>query len=997
MGVRGVLCLLVASATAHAAVPHVGPRIAADTLTAMPAANLTKPLRSTVTMTVQTVPPLAWSKFAQTGSWQAGWDPATGVPRRIWGSGIPAPGAMTNPAIAEQVARQVLAANIALLAPGSAPSDFVLVSNSSDGDIRSVGFVQTAGGLNVVGGQVSFRFKHDRLFVIGSEALPNVTVATARIRMAAALLHDTAAASLRSVLQLPNAPVSAAGADVVLPLVADDAVIGYRVVSPLTIDGGVDGRYQAYIDPSSAGVIAVQQLNEYATATLLYHGIDRYPSKGRVDYPAWRAQVMVNGAPATTTEAGALVVPDSGTAQVQTSIVGDLVTIVNEADAGFAATSMLAIDPGGQTIWDQSDTIDDDAQVTAYIDTNLVKDYVRNHIDANMPTLDDQMIVNVNLDQTCNSFFDGKTLNLFMATPIPAPGSTTTKCENTARVQDVNFHEYGHRVHTAEIIQGVGAFDGAMSEGAADFLAVSMSGDSGMGRGFFYNTMPGDDLDTPIRELNPPGSEWSWPVDIGEIHHQGMIFGGTFWDLRTLLISELGADAGVALTLKLYVGALRRSVDIPTTLVEALATDDDDGDLSNGTPHECEIRNTFGRHGLRTATGSLIAPGHLDENALAIGVVIQLSGLSDRCSGDEIAGAKLSWIPPFTGVPHQGSVDALPAGTNRFFAQLPLSPQQSVNYQFHVQFTDGSELILADNLADPYYQLYTGFTTTLYCTDFESGDPLANGWTTGTDDNMPSLWSWGTPTAGITDPHAAYSGNNVLALALDGDYRPSEYTWVKTPEIDVGAYTDVRVQYRRWLGVQDSYFDQARITANDTKVWQNYTEDMGTSSAIDHLDKEWRFHDVPVSGYFRGHKLTVGWDLRSDSGVQFGGWALDDVCVVANPFSICGDGVKTPTEGCDNGSANADAPDACRTDCQLPTCGDGIVDTGEECDAGSATSATCTSACKLVPVSGGCCSTWPQQRREIGRHRHGGPAAAGNLYRLIGSFVAVPRCATRSA
>ena len=38
-------------------------------------------------------------------------------------------------------------------------------------------FVQRANGMIVVGGQVSFRFKHDRLFVIGSEALPNVTFA----------------------------------------------------------------------------------------------------------------------------------------------------------------------------------------------------------------------------------------------------------------------------------------------------------------------------------------------------------------------------------------------------------------------------------------------------------------------------------------------------------------------------------------------------------------------------------------------------------------------------------------------------------------------------------------------------------------------------------------------------------------------------------------------------------------------------------------------------
>ncbi|MGD2138649.1 MAG: DUF4215 domain-containing protein, partial [Gammaproteobacteria bacterium] len=56
-------------------------------------------------------------------------------------------------------------------------------------------------------------------------------------------------------------------------------------------------------------------------------------------------------------------------------------------------------------------------------------------------------------------------------------------------------------------------------------------------------------------------------------------------------------------------------------------------------------------------------------------------------------------------------------------------------------------------------------------------------------------------------------------------------------------------------------------------------------------------------------------------------------------FTICGDGIIQPTNGegvnefCDDGAANSDTtPDACRTDCTLPSCGDGVVDTDEECD-----------------------------------------------------------------
>ena len=943
--------LLVASASARAAVPHgSSARVAADTLTAMPGAKLTKPLRIVAGLRWgQATPPFAWSRLAATGTWQAAWDQATGVPRRIWGSGIAAPGAMASAAVAEQVARQMLADHLGLLAPGAAIGDFQLVSNTSDGDIRSVGFVQLAGGHRVVGGQVSFRFKHDRLFVIGSEALPNVAFAVPKAKLAASALRARATTGLRAALALPNAPVTATGADLVLPLVTDDAVLGYRLVTPFTIDGGVDGRYAAYVDPASGDVVAVQQLNEYATGTVLYHGVDRYPDRGRIDYQARRAHEIVNDVPTTTSETGGLDWSPDSQAQLQTSIDGDLVTIVNKAAGGLAAIGAYTIDPGGQAVWDASGLVEDDAQVISYIDVNIVKDYVRNHVDATMPTLDEQIVVNVNIDQACNAFFDGKALNFF---------HRTDTCENTGRLQDVHFHEYGHRVHTAEIIEGVGNFDGAMSEGAADFLAVSITGDPGMGRGFFIDAMTGKETDKSLRNLDPIGSEWTWPTDVGEIHATGMIFGGTFWDLRKRLIGDLGDTAGIALVNKLYVGALRRAVDIPSSLIEVLATDDDDGNLANGTPHECAIRDIFSRHGMRTATGTVTAPGHLDENALSIGVVVEVTGLSANCTGDELTGATLTWTPPSTGIPASGSVAAIDVGANRFYAQLPLSPQNSVSFEMLATFTAGTALTLADNYADPFYQLYTGHTKTLYCTDFEDGDPFAAGWTSGTNVDMPSLWAWGTPTSGTTDPHAAYSGTHILALGLNGEYRPKEQTWVQMPEIDVGQYSDVRVQYRRWLAVEDSHYDQARVTANGTKAWQNSTQNIGDSSSRHHIDREWRFHDVSVSPYFFGHKLTVGWDLTSDEGLELGGWAIDDVCVVANPFSICGDGAKSATEDCDNGPDNVDAPDKCRTDCRLPACGDGITDLTEECDAGLAGSPTCSPQCKLIDIpSAGCCST----------------------------------------
>jgi cysteine-rich repeat protein len=60
----------------------------------------------------------------------------------------------------------------------------------------------------------------------------------------------------------------------------------------------------------------------------------------------------------------------------------------------------------------------------------------------------------------------------------------------------------------------------------------------------------------------------------------------------------------------------------------------------------------------------------------------------------------------------------------------------------------------------------------------------------------------------------------------------------------------------------------------------------------------------------------------------------------------CGDGIIDSGEGCDDGIANANLADACRSNCSAPRCGDGIVDSGEGCDDGNTTNGDgCSRTC----------------------------------------------------
>lgn len=63
----------------------------------------------------------------------------------------------------------------------------------------------------------------------------------------------------------------------------------------------------------------------------------------------------------------------------------------------------------------------------------------------------------------------------------------------------------------------------------------------------------------------------------------------------------------------------------------------------------------------------------------------------------------------------------------------------------------------------------------------------------------------------------------------------------------------------------------------------------------------------------------------------------------------CGDGTLDAGEECDDGGSNSDTnPNACRTNCTLPSCGDGVLDNLETCDDGNTVDGDgCDYTCKV--------------------------------------------------
>jgi hypothetical protein len=567
----------------------------------------------------------AWSRLvAEMGpqTW-AVWDRDTDVVRRIWGAGIAAPGTARSPVAAERLARAFLSRHVALLAPGASAADFTLVANVESGGMRTLGFVQRVRGVAVEGGQVSFRFRNDRLFMIASEALPHVPAPAVRT-VAAEQARGAAIAWLERDLSPGTVTFEGAHEAVVLPLVRASKV-EYRAVVPVELTTQAPlGRWRVYVDAATGEAVARKQTLLFAGGKVAYDAPLREPGGERQEWPANRASLTVGGMNVTSSQTGDVMWNGNNATQVTTRVTGTQVTVDN--DAGGEATADLDLQPNQTAVWSAANDELVDAQITTFVHSNEVIEYVR-QIDPDFDFLAQQLDAIVNINDSCNAYYDGN-INFFRQ---------SNQCNNTGRVADIVYHEFGHGVHDHAIIQGVGNFDPSLSEGVSDYLAATIVDDPAMGIGFFLND-PG-----PLRHIDPNGSEAVWPDDIdGDTHITGLIIAGALWDLRKALIEDQGPGA-VAHADHIYYESIRRAVDIPSMYFEALAADDDDGDLANGTPNQCLIDAAFAKHGLFKLGVDVEAPGvalpQLAEYTVSVGV----EGGGGQCTGGMIESAELTW------------------------------------------------------------------------------------------------------------------------------------------------------------------------------------------------------------------------------------------------------------------------------------------------------------------------------------------------------------------
>jgi uncharacterized protein (TIGR03382 family) len=838
--------------------------------------------------------------------WSALYDQDTGVPLRMWGPGQLAPGTMKDPAIAEAWARAFLTAHLAILAPGAVASDFVVVSNQLDpsNDVRSLGFAQHVEGVPVRGGAISFAFKRDRMIMVGSTALPHVVMPrrAAVQRLAAARATSAAVAWLASSGRRVVARGPVAAAPMIIPIIHARAPSGpvditYTLAVQTSVETttGEPGRWNVFVDVATGAPFARESTLMFASGSVLFDVPVRAPgaAAGRHAHPASDTIHNVNGVDVLAGPDGRVSWEGTEPARVLPGLIGPLVKVVNQS--GPLTTGNLTLPANGTCTWSHPTEPEVDAQISAFVYANQAKQFAKRRLDPTLAYLDEQLPVHVNettQSEPCNAYSTGDDIHFH----VESAGS----CENTARIADVVYHEVGHSLHHHAIINGVGAFDRSMSEGVADTLAAALTGDPGIGRGFFFDNRALRDLAQVQRKV--------WPRDAnGQVHDEGEIYGQTMWDLRTQLEARMG-PAGFDQFLKIYYGTIQRAVDIPSCFAEALVADDDDGDLANGTPNDCDIITAFNAHGLfdPSLTGGVTAPVRDDFTVTLTGS----APASATCHAPSISTAMLSWRTrggEFTAMP-------LTATDGAFAATIPRQPDGViVEYRVEVTLSNGAVQAFPSNPADPNYQFQVGTPIPIWCADFENG---ADGWT---HTAMPAAfdrWELGTPLGRGGGPKTAHSGTQVFGTALSstGRYHSVTTTSAQSPGIDLQGHVNVHLQYYRWLGVEDGYYDQASIIANNAEVWHNFTSPTEPkTSEINHVDQEWRFQDLNLATHTASGNIRLTFALTSDVGFEGAGWNLDDVCLVAfAPF--CGNNLLESGERCDDGNSTAD--DGCSSTCQ---------------------------------------------------------------------------------
>ena len=241
------------------------------------------------------------------------------------------------------------------------------------------------------------------------------------------------------------------------------------------------------------------------------------------------------------------------------------VTNNSGADAGATWT-------GDYTFTDADGTL---AEIDSWVFLHEIRQWSLDHApDIELPG--EKLTSTVNINDSCNAYYDGN-VNFYRS---------GGGCNNTGRIRDVNHHEWGHGSTTTRPTPTTSTARWVRAPATSRLPAL---------RRPHHRALLHDDGGSIRNRENRN----RYPDDYydGNVHYNGQIFGGSWWDFWKIMEDEIGEEPP-SLTSALFADAMRQNPRIWTAYDDAIVADDDNGDLSDGTPNQCELIEAFGNHGL---------------------------------------------------------------------------------------------------------------------------------------------------------------------------------------------------------------------------------------------------------------------------------------------------------------------------------------------------------------------------------------------------------------
>ncbi|MFK5956556.1 MAG: hypothetical protein QM477_08945 [Planctomycetota bacterium] len=621
---------------------------------------------------------------------------------------------------------------------------------------------------------------------------------------------------------------------------------------------------------------ATGTVNSYATPGTAAHSGSNPPTLQTMPFmtltsPVGNTQTDGNGNFVLNT-------PNNNPVNITATYNGPFCRVFNQAGGDHSTTASFTPGIAGSMDMNTAQTEFITSEASCYDSVMDLRAWLKN-IDPSDNTADFQVRTNANLNSTCNAYFDGFSINMFRA------GSG---CNNTG-FSTVVTHEEGHWLNS---LYGSGNGADGFGEGNSDVFAMYIYDTPVVGQDFFTNG--------GVIRRGTNNRQFCGDTNggcYGEVHADGEVLMGALWKVRANLNNTLGNASGDLTADTLFVAWMNAYNDgqIRTFIEEHwLVLDDNDGNIFNGTPNFADIDGGFRQQGFDGVDLQFIQITHAPlGNSLSEAGPYVVDADITSLIGNIITSADVVY-----------SVDGGPSITlamtnsgSSYSAGIPgqVSPAR-VSYHIETGDSGGNTENFPRNGSELMFVV--GVENQIYFNDFEGATD--EGWThaqIATQDD----WMRGIPAGKVDDPSSAYAGNNCWGNDLgpsgfNGSYAANVNNYLESPAIDCSGETGVTLRFARWLNVEESRYDFARITVNGVQVYVN-------PFAGHALESSWSIQEIDISAIADNNpSVKVRFSMQSDAGLEFGGWNIDNFELMtlepvpggSNTINLSGDTTALP-------------------------------------------------------------------------------------------------------